>query len=65
MSIVIFFTCIYAFLETAISGYFEYKENKFVGVLLYLIAIFCLVVPNLLASALLSQNQFVLNSCLL
>lgn len=49
MSFVIFFTCIYAFLETAISGYFEYKENKFVGVLLYLIAVFCLVVPNFLA----------------
>lgn len=49
MSIVIFFTCIYAFLETAISGYFEYKENKFVGVLLYVIAVVCLVVPNFLA----------------
>ena len=46
MNFVIFFTCIYAFLETAIAGYFEYKENKFVGVLLYLIAIFCLIVPN-------------------
>lgn len=49
MSIVIFFTCIYVFLETAISGYFEYKENKFVGVLLYVIAVVCLVVPNFLA----------------
>ena len=46
MNFVIFFTCIYAFLETAIAGYFEYKENKFVGVLLYLIAIFCLIIPN-------------------
>lgn len=49
MNIVTFFTCIYAFLETAISGYFEYKENKFVGILLYLIAVFCLVVPNFVA----------------
>ena len=29
MVFVIFFTSIYAFLETAITGYFEFKENKF------------------------------------
>lgn len=46
MGLIIFFTCIYVFLETAIGGYFEYKENKFVGILLFIIAIICLVVPN-------------------
>lgn len=49
MSIVILVTSIYAFLETVIAGYFEYKENKLVGVLLYIVSIFCLVVPNFFA----------------
>ncbi len=48
MVFVIFFTSIYAFLETAITGYFEFKENKFVGILLFIFALFCLIVPNLL-----------------
>lgn len=49
MEFVILITCIYAFLETAISGYFEFKENKFVGILLFILAIFCLIVPNFFA----------------
>lgn len=48
MGFVIFFTSTYAFLETAITGYFEFKENKFVGILLFTLALFCLIVPNLL-----------------
>lgn len=47
MNFIVFIACIYAFLETAIAGYFEYKENKVVGVILYLLSIFCLIVPNL------------------
>lgn len=49
MEFVIFFASIYAFLETAISGYFEFKENKFVGILLFILAIFCLIVPSMFA----------------
>ena len=49
MECVIFFSCIYEFLETAISGYFEFKENKIVGILLFILAIFCLIVPNFFA----------------
>ena len=48
MEIVVFLTSIYAFIETAITGYFEYKENnnKGVGIFLYILAVFCLIVPN-------------------
>ena len=49
MEFVIFFASIYAFLETAKSGYFEFKENKFVGILLIILAIFCLIVPSMFA----------------
>ena len=49
MEFVIFLASIYAFLETAISGYFEFKENKFVGILLFILAIFCLIVPSIFA----------------
>lgn len=49
MTLVIFLTSIYACMETAITGYLEYTENnnKIVGVFLYLLAIFCLIVPVL------------------
>ena len=49
MEIVIFFTSIYACLETAVTGYLEYKENnnKGVGIFLYILAALCLIVPNL------------------
>lgn len=48
MSLVIFLTSIYACMETAITGYLEYTENnnKFTGILLYILSIFCLVVPS-------------------
>lgn len=48
MEIVIFLTSIYACIETAITGYLEYKENnnKCVGIFLYILAVFCLIVPN-------------------
>ncbi len=48
MEIIIFFASIYAFLETAITGYFEYtkNQNKGVGILLYVLALFCLIAPN-------------------
>ncbi len=49
MEFVIFLASIYAFLETAISGYFEFKENKFVWILLFILAIFCLIVPSMFA----------------
>ncbi len=49
MGIVIFLASIYVFLETAITGYVEYKDNnKKVGIILYILAIFCLIVPNLI-----------------
>ena len=49
MEIVIFLTSIYACLETAITGYMEYKENnnKGVGIFLYVLAVFCLIMPTL------------------
>lgn len=49
MTIVIFLTSIYACLETAITGYLEYTENnnKFSGILLYILSAFCLIVPTL------------------
>ncbi len=49
MEIVIFLTSIYACIETAITGYLEYTENqnKGVGIFLYVLATFCLIVPNL------------------
>lgn len=48
MGIVIFVASIYAFLETAITGYFEYTQNnnKSVGILLYILSVFCLIAPN-------------------
>ena len=49
MAIVILVASIYAFLETVITGYFEYKNNnKPVGILLYVISVFCLIVPNII-----------------
>lgn len=47
MELVIFFTSIYTFLETAITGYIEYKDNqnKVAGILLYILAVFCLIAP--------------------
>ena len=49
MTLVIFLTSIYACMETAITGYLEYTENnnKKVGILLYVLAAFCLIVPVL------------------
>ena len=48
MNLIVFVASVYAFLETAINGYFEYSENKnkFVGIILYVLAIFCLLIPN-------------------
>lgn len=48
MELIVFIASIYAFLETAITGYFEYTQNKNkgVGILLYILAIFCLIAPN-------------------
>lgn len=49
MSFVIFLASVYAFLETAVVGYTEFHDNnnKVTGVILYFLAIFCLIVPNL------------------
>ena len=49
MNIIIFLTSIYAFSETAITGYIEYTENnnKLVGIIIFLLAFFCLIIPNL------------------
>ena len=50
MSIVIFIASVYAFLETVLAGYFEYKENnKITGIILYILSLFCLITPNLFA----------------
>lgn len=47
MAIVVLIASIYTFFETVITGYLEYKNNnKIVGILLYVIALFCLIVPN-------------------
>lgn len=48
MNLIVFITCIYGFLETAITGYLEYTQNnnKGVGILLYVLAVFCLIAPN-------------------
>ena len=47
MAIVVLIASIYTFLETVITGYLEYKNNnKPVGILLYVIALFCLIVTN-------------------
>ena len=44
--IIIIIASIYICLETAIDGYYEYtNNNKFVGILLYVLAAFCLVTP--------------------
>lgn len=47
MELIIFFVSIYTFLETAITGYIEYKDNqnKITGIFLYILALFCLIVP--------------------
>lgn len=46
MAIVVLIASIYTFLETVITGYLEYKNNnKPVGILLFIIAVFCLIVP--------------------
>lgn len=49
MALVIFLTSIYACMETAIIGYLEYTENnnKKVGIFLYVLSAFCLIVPVL------------------
>lgn len=49
MVLVIFLTSIYACMETAITGYLEYTENnnKKVGIFLYALSVFCLIVPLL------------------
>lgn len=49
MTLVILIASIYAFLETAITGYLEYTQNsnKKAGILLYILAAFCLIVPVL------------------
>lgn len=49
MTLVILITSIYAFLETAITGYLEYTQNsnRKVGIFLYVLATFCLIVPVL------------------
>ena len=48
MNLVVFSTCIYAFLEITITGYIEYTENKnkATGIILYALALFCLIAPN-------------------
>ena len=49
MTLVILIASIYAFLETAITGYLEYTQNnnKITGILLYILAVFCLIAPVL------------------
>lgn len=51
MSFVILIASVYAFLETVLAGYFEYKENnnKITGIILYILSLFCLIVPNFFA----------------
>lgn len=48
MTLIIGITCIYVFLETAITGYIEYSQNnnKIGGIILYVLSAFCLIVPN-------------------
>lgn len=50
MSFVIFLASVYAFLETAVVGYTEFHDNnnKVAGIVLYVLAVFCLIVPNLM-----------------
>lgn len=49
MVLVIFLSSIYAFLETAITAYLEYTENnnKKIGIFLYILSVFCLIIPVL------------------
>lgn len=48
MNFIIFLVSIYAFLETVVLGYTEFKgNNKVTGIVLFILAIFCLIVPNL------------------
>lgn len=48
MQLIIFVACIYTSLETAITGYIEYSQNrnKSTGIFLYILAIFSLIAPN-------------------
>lgn len=50
MKIVIFIISIYAFIQTAVTGYTEYSknDNKIAGIVIYLLATFSLVVPNIM-----------------
>ena len=49
MNFIIFLTSIYAFLETLITGYVEFKDNnnKSAGIILFILSLFCLIAPNL------------------
>lgn len=49
MNFIIFLTSVYAFLETIVAGYIEFKDNKNIpaGILLFILSLFCLIVPNL------------------
>lgn len=49
MILVILISSVYAFLETAITAYLEYTQNnnKKVGIILYILSVFCLTVPVL------------------
>ena len=51
MRFIIFLVSIYAFLETIVIGYIEFKDKnkKLTGTILFLLAIFCLVAPNLVS----------------
>ena len=51
MILVICIASIYVFLETVITGYLEYTQNnnKIVGIMLYILAVFCLIVPIFVA----------------
>lgn len=50
MKIVIFIISIYAFIQTTVTGYLEYSKNnnKIAGIVIYLLAIFILIVPNIM-----------------
>ena len=49
MNFIILVASLYVFLETAITGCVEYSQNKnrVAGIILYVVAVFCLVVPSL------------------
>ena len=50
MHFIIFLFSLYAFIETMSYGIFEYKKNsnKVVGIFICILAIFTLIVPNLI-----------------